>query len=264
MPVSPPKTQTTPVQDASADDFGIVKSLTKGLAALDRVLDAGPVRTTDLAEHLGIDKGGASRLLRTLVQCGYAVRTTDRRYAAGPRLTAGARGAALRPFGAPFGLKRRARPLLQRLVDETGETAHLAIMADDQALYLDTADSTMALRVDRPAGTLAPLYCTALGKIFLAFCGAPIPAHMRAYTPHTTTDPEAFRQKVARITERGFAIDDEELYLGVRCVAAPLRAADGTVLASLGLSGPATRIPAERLESLGLLVCEVARSFVME
>lgn len=258
-----PENLSQPSSDssASADDFGVVKSLTKGLAALDMVLDHGPLRTTDLAQHLGIDKGGASRLLRTLVQSGYAVRTADRRYAAGPRLAAGAPAARLRPFSAPFGLKRRARPLLQRLVDETGETAHLAIMADDQALYLDTADSTMALRVDRPAGTLAPLYCTALGKIFLAFCGAPIPAQMRAYTPNTTTDPEEYRRKIEGIAVRGFAIDDEELYIGVRCVAAPLRAADGTVVASLGLSGPATRIPAERLPALGALVCEVANGF---
>ncbi len=262
MPEAPPQHLPPAADTPSAEDFGIVKSLTKGLAALDWVLDHGPVRNTDLAQHLGIDKGGASRLLRTLVQCGYAVRTPDRRYAAGPRLASGAPAAArLRPFGAPFGLKRRARPLLQRLVDETGETAHLAIMADDQALYLDTADSTMVLRVDRPAGTLAPLYCTALGKIFLAFCGAPIPAQMHAYTPNTTTDPEEFRSKVEGIATRGFAIDDEELHLGVRCVAAPLRATDGTVVASLGLSGPATRIPAERLPALGALVCEVANGF---
>ena len=120
------------------------------------------------------------------------------------------------------------------------------------------------MRVDRPAGTLAPLYCTALGKIFIAFCGAPVPAQMRAYTPNTTTDPEAFRRKVARIVQRGFAVDDEELHLGVRCVAAPLRAGDGTVLASLGLSGPATRISAQQLDALGALVCEVAGSFAMD
>jgi DNA-binding IclR family transcriptional regulator len=241
--------------------FGQVKSLSKGLAALDLVLQEGALRTTDLAERLGIDKGGASRILRTLVQAGYAIRIADRRYAPGPKLAPRAAGAAAAPVGAGFGLKRRARPLLQRLVDETGETAHLAIMADDQVLYLDTADSTMALRVDRPAGTLAPMYCTALGKIFIAFCSAPIPPLMREYTPNTTTDPEQFRAKIRRIVEQGYAVDDEELYLGVRCVAAPLHAADGAVIASIGLSGPATRIGAPRLAELGALVRDVAATF---
>jgi len=233
----------------------MVKSLLKGLQVLDLVrLSAEPMRTVDVAERLEIDKGAASRTLRTLVEAGYANRTPDRRYVPGDKL---------RPEQPPLlvsvvRLAERAHTLLQELSDSSGECAHLAILAGDRVLYLDKVESPQSLRVDQPIGTLAPLHCTALGKVFLAFGGTPVPPRLERFTPRTVTDPQLLAAHLRSMALQGFSVDDEEFALGVRCVAAPLRDDAGRVIGALGISGPTARVSLERLTELGARVREVA------
>lgn len=228
-----------------------VKTLARGLAVLDMLMAADTVRTTDVAEQLGIDKGACSRILQTLAHAGFAEQTAGRRYKRGSKLQP--KQAIARP---PVRLKERARPLLQRLHDTTGESVHLAVLADDQVLYIDRVDSLLPLRVDRPAGTLAPLHSTALGKIFLAYEIAPLAADIGS----TDGARERLRAQLRQIVIDGYAMDDEEFGPGIRCVAAPLQEA-GAVVAAIGLSGPTTRIGLARLPKLGELIAEVARGF---
>jgi IclR family transcriptional regulator, acetate operon repressor len=238
-----------------------VKSLMKGLQALDLVrASVQPVRTIDIAERLEIDKGAASRTLQTLVQAGYANRTQDRRYVPGEKL---------RPEQPPqlvgvVRLRERAHALLRELADFAGECAHLAILAGDRVLYLDKIESPQSLRVDQPIGTLAPLHCTALGKVFLAFAGAPIPPRPEHYTPRTITDPQLLAAHVRSIAQQGYSVDDEEFALGVRCVAAPLRDESGRVVGAIGVSGPTARVSLERLAEMGARVRLVADGYGRE
>ena len=235
-----------------------VKSLLKGLRALDLVRASGdPVRTTDVAGQLAIDKGAASRTLQTLVAAGYVEQTRDRRYVPGEKLRLGQSPQLVDMVR----LRERAHDLLQALVDFGGECAHLAVLAGDQALYLDRVESPQSLRVDHPVGTLAPLHCTALGKVFLAFGGAPIPQRLERYTPRTVTDAHLLAAQLRSFGPQGYSIDDEEFAQGVRCVAAPLRAESGYVVGAIGISGPAARISLERLFELGAQVCKVARGY---
>jgi DNA-binding IclR family transcriptional regulator len=150
--------------------------------------------------------------------------------------------------------------LLQRISDTTGESAHLAVLADDQVLYIDRVDSPLPLRVDRPAGTLAPLHTTALGKIFLAYDIAPLPAIFLRPVDGDFLARDHLLAQLRQIVISGYAIDDEEFSPGIRCVAAPLRDGD-VIVAALGLSGAAARIDASRLEKLGQLVAEIAATF---
>jgi IclR family transcriptional regulator, acetate operon repressor len=237
-----------------------VKSLRRGLQALDLVLEsAGPVRTVDVAERLSMDKGSASRTLRTLLEAGYLEQDAQRRYAPGRKLRA---SAAPSPQAVDVvRLRERALPLLQELVALGRECAHLAVLAGDRALYLDRIESGQPLRVDHPPGTLAPLHCTALGKVFLAFAGAPIPAHLERHTPRTLTDPPLLAAHLKTLARQGYTVDDEEYALGVRCVAAPLFGEDGRVVGAIGLSGPAPRIALERLAELGPKVREIAARY---
>jgi DNA-binding IclR family transcriptional regulator len=239
-------------------DAAQVKSLAKGLRALDMLRESPNVGTVELGRALNVDKGAASRILRTLELAGYAVKDAARRYSAGPKL----RRTASAPAAPAASIKQRARPLLERLHALTGETAHLALRADDQVLYLDKVDTDLPLRVDRPIGTLSPLHCTALGKVFLAFGHAPLPQALATFTSRTPSDPQQLREQLRRIVDAGYSLDDEEFALGIRCVAAPLRepGADA-VVAAIGISGPTARIPRERLPVLGELVREAAASF---
>jgi IclR family transcriptional regulator, acetate operon repressor len=236
----------------------MVKSLLKGLQALDLVRrSAEPVRTVDIAERLEIDKGAASRTLQTLVQAGYANRTHDRRYVPGEKL----RSEQPPQLVSVVRLRERAHALLRELADFAGECAHLAILAGDRVLYLDKIESPQSLRVDQPIGTLAPLHCTALGKVFLAFAGVPVPQRLESYTPRTVTDPQLLAAHVRSIAQQGYSVDDEEFALGVRCVAAPLRDELGRVVGAIGISGPTARVSLERLSELGARVREVADGY---
>jgi DNA-binding IclR family transcriptional regulator len=247
-------------EPGNVGDSGNVKSLAKGLRALEMLLDGADLGTVELSRILCVDKGAASRILKTLATAGFAAQDASRRYRAGPKLRR-ARVSATAPI-ANGSIRERARPLLEQLHRVTAETSHLAVRADDQVLYLDKVDSSLPLRVDRPIGTLSPLHCTALGKVFLAFGEAPLPRTLSSFTSRTPVTLDDLRAQFRRIVEIGFARDDEEFALGIRCVAAPLREpTTGVVVAAIGISGPTARIPLERLDSLGELVKQVAIEF---
>ena len=246
------------VAPEEADDSGPLKSLGRGLRALDLLLSRVDIGTVEIAGALGIDKGAASRLLQTLVASGYAMQAPGRRYQAGPKLRTRS-AQPLLPGSAS--IRERARPLLERVHEATGETAHLAIRADDRVLYLDKVDTDLPLRVDRPVGTLSPLHCTALGKIFLAYGEAPLPRTLAGFTTRTAIDLDALRAALKHIVEHGYAIDDEEFALGIRCVAAPLRDGLGRVVAAIGISGPTARVTTKHLVSYGRLLQDIAAHF---
>jgi len=228
-----------------------VQALLRGLRALDLVrASADPVRATDVAAQLEMDKASASRTLHTLAQAGYLEQTPDRRFVPGAKLL---------PSQAPYlveivRLREQAGSLLARLVERSQECAHLAVLAGDRALYLDAVQSQHRLRVDHPPGTLAPLHCTALGKVFLAFAGAPIPKQLERQTPRTITEPELLAAHLRSLAGQGYTTDDEEYAVGVRCVAAPLRDGAGRVIAAVGVSGAAARISLDALGELGPFV----------
>jgi DNA-binding IclR family transcriptional regulator len=238
-----------------------VQALMKGLRALDLVRSsAASVRATDVAAQLRMDKGSASRTLHTLAQAGYLKQTHDRRFVPGAKLL---------PAQAPqlveiVRLREHAGSLLARLVKSSQECAHLAVLAGERTLYLDAVESQHRLRVDHPPGTLAPLHCTALGKVFLAFGGAPIPERLERYTPRTITDREVLAAHLRSLAGQGYAVDDEEYAVGIRCAAAPLRDEAGRVIAAVGVSGAAARVPLEILTKLGAFVREVADGFGRE
>ena len=231
----------------------VVQTLQKGLAVLDYMAESGePVRTTDVAERFGIDKANASRLLKTLHETGWARRTDDRRYAVGPKLQSSGENA----LESLLALREATHSLLERLVEISGECAHMAVLVDDKVWYVDKVASPQVLRVDHPVGALAPLHCTALGKVFLAFGARTIPDELTSFTSRTLVERTALEANLDMARRHGFASDDEEFSPGVRCAAVPLRRGDGTLVAAVGLSGPSARIDQRRLGEIGRLLAE--------
>jgi DNA-binding IclR family transcriptional regulator len=238
--------------------MNVVQALLKGLRALDFIrARSGPVRATEVAAHLEIDKASASRILHTLAQAGYLEQTSDRRFVPGTKLLPPQASQLVETLR----LREDAGSLMARLVERSQECAHLAVLAGDRTLYLDAVQSQHRLRVDHPPGTMAPLHCTALGKVFLAYAGASIPRELERYTPRTITDPELLAAHLRSSTGRGYTTDDEEYTVGVRCVAAPLRDGAGRVIAAVGVSGAAARISLDILADLGAFVRLEADAF---
>jgi len=235
-----------------------IQSLARGLKLIELLAASEEsAGVTELAGELGIDKSSVSRLMRTLVAYGFAEQDPKtRRFRLGPQVVR-----LSRTLLTQMPLREEAKPYLRDLVDRTGECAHLAILAQGQALYIDQVESPASLRVTTGVGTLAPLHCTALGKCLLAFDPAlPPPADLPAFTHHTITDPAVLRAHLERTRSEGYAVDDEEYNYGVRCVAAPVCDYRNKVIGAIGISGPAGRVTPDQIGPFAAIVVEAAAS----
>ena len=234
-----------------------IQSLARGLKILDILGQAQEgVSITELAEHLGVDKGSASRLVATLVNYGYAEKDEQtRRFHLGPQVVPLSRSVLAR-----LSMREVAKPFLRVLMERTGECVHLAVPAQGRVLYIDQVESPATLRVNAQVGTMNPLHCTALGKALLAFGDLELPTTLESFTPHTLTDPTRLRKTLEQVRAQGYAVDDEEFDLGVRCIAVPVFDFRGKAAGSIGISGPATRVSPERLPGLAASVIEIGKA----
>lgn len=205
-----------------------------------------------IAQAVGFPQSTVHRLLDTLCWLGYASRNpATRRYKLGLKLF---------DLGCvvvdQMGFGRSARQYLEELVSLSGETANLAVLSEDaKVLYIDKVDSPQVLRSGIHIGYKAPLTCTALGKVLLAWMPEDeaeriIAGGLERRTRNSISDPETLRTTLRRVREDGFAIDDEELMVGIRCVAAPIRNRSGRAVAGLSLSGPSSRVSLGELRTL--------------
>lgn len=222
-----------------------IQGLDRGLVALE-TLAAAPegLSLGEISRRLAVDKSTTHRLLGTLIARGFArLEGKTQRYRLGLRLV-GLGATAWQSVDLP----EMARPHLERLRDATGEAAHLAVLSEGEVLFLGKASAPSALTVNVGIGARAPLHCTSLGKALLAWLepaevdGLLAGRQLHAFTPRTITDPDDIKRHLEVVRQRGWAFDDEERDVGLRCLAAPARDATGRVIAALGVSGPAARI----------------------
>jgi len=144
-----------------------------------------------------------------------------------------------------------ARPIAEELADRLGETVHMGVREEDAAVYVLKIESRHTIRMHSRVGRRIPLYCTAIGKVLLAFadpqeCAATLRSlDLAAHTPHTLTSRASVKAELDKIRQEGFAVDDEEHEQGIRCVGAPVFGHTGEVLAALSVSWPSFRFPSE-------------------
>jgi len=162
-------------------------------------------------------------------------------------------------------IEAHASPYLQRLSQLSGEIIHFHMFDGSQMVCIDRqemADNPLAVRTTIKT---ALTYCTSVGKAFLAFQPEVLVRRICAeqgllrHTAHTITDVATLFEALSRIREQGYAIDDEENEIGVRCVGAPVRDASGQVFAAVSVSGPTERMPHQRLTALAPIVIETAQ-----
>jgi IclR family acetate operon transcriptional repressor len=225
-----------------------------GVQAVERAFDVLELLATgdgegmgvsDLARGTGLPVATIHRLLATLVARGYAVQQTgSRRYTLGSMLV-GLGASAGRRLGA------FARPWLAEIVEVSGETANLAVLEGDAVVYVSQVPSQRhTVRMFTEVGRRLAPHSTAVGKALLAFRPRPEVERIVARTglpprtPRTITSRAAFLAALDEVTAQGWAVDDEEQELGVRCLAVPVLA-DGVPAAALSVSGPSGRLDAE-------------------
>jgi len=217
-----------------------------------------PMRLVDVVSRTGLPKTTCHRILNVLAEGGLL--RVDEQGRFGP-------GALLLAMGMNF-LKQTdvrvlARPQMEKLTAHTQETCHLGVIQFPWVVYLEKVESPLAVRMHSEVGALNPLYCTGLGKALLAystqgFIDEIANSPLEARTPQTITDPQELQAELARIRERGFAIDDVENEDGIRCVSAPVFSHDGSAIAAISLAGPETRLTLAVANELGPLVAKAA------
>ena len=224
----------------------------KALDVLDRIAAYGrPVRFTELLEQGAYPKATLYRLLQTLTHQGMLGYDSDRQtYALGVRLVRLAHAAWATSSLAPI-----ARPYLDDLSAETGETIHLAQMDNGQVLYVDKRNAAKPVEMFAQAGKVGPAYCTGVGKAMLAFLPADAleaaltVQSFHRFTPNTLADAGALVAELKVIRARGHAFDNEEHEPGIICCAVPILTRSGRVIGALSLTSTTARTTLAALDA---------------
>ncbi len=230
-----------------------VAVLEKAVDLLDCLADGVPRTVAALCAETGVSKAAAYRILHTLQRRGLVVTYERvRRYTIGHALLAYS-GVARQSDQ----LVATARPVMTELWQHCGETINLGIQSRGQVLYLEIMESRRGLRATGQVGSLDALHSTALGKAMLSqlpeedLGRAVRQAVLKRRTQYTVTDRKALLRAIRDVRTSGYAIDDQENEVGMRCVAAPIINADGWPLGALSISGPTSRMTPETVAALG-------------
>jgi IclR family acetate operon transcriptional repressor len=240
-------------------------SLRRALELLDHIADASSADSngaglslTELASGVGLSKSTAYRLLGPLIEYGLIHRTATGGYEVGLRAV---------HLGQIYLERSDVRTVasapLAQLRDETGETAHLVVPDGLDVVYIAKADHPGPTAMASRVGSRQPMHCTAVGKAMLASMPASVfesvvAAGLAKRTAQTRVTREALLADLEAVHRRGFAVDDTENEVGVRCIGAAIKDSTGHVVAAVSVSGPDGRVTRERVEEIGLQVTGVA------
>ncbi|GAA2755738.1 IclR family transcriptional regulator domain-containing protein [Actinopolymorpha rutila] len=240
---------------------GVVKSAERTLAILELLTrHEEPLTFTAIARSLRYPRSSLHGLLRTLVERGWAEFDPDQRcYSLGLRtLEAG------NAYTRTLGLVERALPLMERIRDTIDETVQLAVLDGVHNVYVAKVDGRQTLTLASEVGRRLPAHATGVGKVLLAglrhddldarLSAGPLPA----FTRHTVTDKARLLGQLRTVSRRGFAVDNEEYTLGIRCVAVPVYDVSRRTVAALSVSVPAIRCTPAHRENAHRLLTEAA------
>lgn len=203
---------------------------------------------TDIAAQMGLSKSTIHGLVQTLAEAGYLEQNHDnKRYRLGMKLFQ--LGCLVQDR---MDIREIAKPYLQRLSDEFNLTAHMGLYRDYQMVYIDKVDAKNAHIIYSQIGKNVPMYCTGIGKAVFAYLPAQEQTYLmnqnrEAVTPNTIIDENDLRQELDSIHKQGYAIDQEEIELGLFCVAVPIFDHQGEPLGALSISGAKLAV-----ESIGI------------
>lgn len=228
----------------------LIQAVSHALDLLEQFHDeVDELGVTELSKRLKLHKNNVFRLLATLESRGYIEqnRVTENYRLGLKTLELG------QTFIKQMGLLRQAKPVLEELVKKCNETSYVAILKDQCIVYLDVVETDLTVRVVPRVGSRLPAYCTAAGKVQIAYMSDEeldqfLPKELKGFTPSTFTSREELKKHLHEVAEQGWALDNEELDLGVRCVGAPIRDYTRRIVGAVSISGPSMRFSDERIE----------------
>lgn len=229
----------------------LIESVLRATAILD-LLGQAPdgMHLTEVAKCLSLPKASTYRVLATLASQGYTKKDPENsRYYLGVKILRLQGNIATRSNLVPIAI-----PHMNRLALKLHETLHLAVLDEDRVVYLESRRPEHSFSSSPTAGRIAPAYCTALGKTLLAYLppeeldSVLSKVKFEPLTPNTILDAEVLREELAHTCRSGYAIDNEEQYIGVRCIACPVRDHRNQVIAALSVSAPPGRLPEDKDE----------------
>ena len=235
--------KSDPVIDTVASDPDFMLSLARGLSVIRAFEDGEPNLTVaEVARRSAISRAAARRCLHTLNKLGY-VSVTGAGYELAPKvLTLGYAylGSAL--------ASQAAQPVLEKVSERLKESSSMGVLDGNEIVYVARAATRRILSIGLTVGTRLPAYCTSMGRVLLAFAGEQRLKQYLASTklvPHTDrtiTSARALREELGKVQSLGYALIDQELELGLRSVAVPVRGRDRSVVASINVGVQVSRV----------------------
>jgi DNA-binding IclR family transcriptional regulator len=235
------------------------KTVVKAFGLLEILAQAdGPMSLTRLAGQTGLQKSNVHRLLATLCQLGYTRQGEASLYEPSLRLWEMGQRVYSR-----LSIASAARPLMRKLMESTGESAHLAIFDRVDIVYIERVETPNPVRAYTVTGGRAPAYCTASGKALLAWQPAEtvraVAGLIERQTAETLTGLAALTKELTTVRAQGYAINVGEFRDNVAGLAAPVRLGNGDLIAAVGISGPLDRLRPRKLKSLAPVVVATAQ-----
>jgi IclR family pca regulon transcriptional regulator len=249
-PDEPEERELTIAEEIDAlTDPSFMTSLARGLAVVRAFSDSGKPQTiAQISQKTGIPRAAVRRCLHTLKQLGY-VDAELNNFSLRPKvLTLGYSYLSSTP------LTVSSQPYLNNISRALGESCSLAVLDDGEVLYVARSAASRVMSVALNTGSRLPAYCTSLGRVMLAHLP---PQELDAYfdkvklkpmTERTVVNPKKLRDILAGVRDDGYALIDEELELGLRSIAVPVRGASGNVLAALNVGAQAARVSVEQMK----------------
>jgi DNA-binding IclR family transcriptional regulator len=239
----------------------MIQSLQRALGLLEVIAqNRAPLGWAEISRKVGLHPSTAHHLLQTLTCLGYLAQDEQtREYYVGSKVF---QVAALAWKEA--NLIKLAAPALAEVARHTGETSHLSLIAQGEITVIHKVEGKNPIQVSARVGYPSPAHCTANGKILLAsFAKDQLKEflsenELRPFTPNSVVAIELLERELSRVRAQGYAVDNQEFRLGVRCIAAPLRNFTGQVIAAIGISGPAWQISEDRMAGLAEYLKSVA------
>ncbi len=236
---------------SKGEKYYFVSSLAKGMRILEHLAANGESSAARVAAYLNTSRAASHRFLSTLRDLGYVEKTKEGRF----RLTFKVLELGMQILEG-FEIRHIAHPYMEEAAAAFGETVNLGHWDGKAIVHVDKINSTEIFRLDVGLGAVAPAYCTGLGKAVLAFLPeVEFEAYLsavtlEAMTPRTITDPQTLRTEIKRIRKRGYAVDNQELSLGLRCVAVPIFDYTGRPTYAMSVSAPVSRMSAEKTQAI--------------
>ena len=237
------------------DDEKQMSAVLRTINILETLSECESSNLESLSKQTELPKATLLRFLSSLANLGYVYRdSADRYHLTLKMFSIGSRSLKY------IDLISTARPFAVELAKTLGETVHMGILQDDQAVYVLKEESSYTLRMYSRIGKVIPLYCTAIGKIFLSEMSE---EDLNSYLEKTTLKPftaksirtrEALKEELERIKKRGYAIDDEEHEEQVMCIACPIRDVEGKVIAAISVSWPIFRFNSDDFDNAVKLI----------